>query len=402
VAEQPSKRAKRSSGEGGKGRRKSDGLYYGSVTLPNGDRKYVYAKTAKARDARLLELQIKAAKGEVTPKRQSVAEYLEWWLAEHVEGHLEPSTARGYTSYVHSHIIPALGHRQLAQLSPQHVQSMLNELAKSGLAPRTVQQIRAILRRALHHAQRYDLVGRNVAALTDPPRVHKAKITPYESEQAKQLLEAVRGDRLEALYTVAVALGMREGETFGLKWEDIDWGRAVVHLRRQLVRDPRRKAYVLKVPKSEAGLRDVHLPGFALESLQRHRVRQELEKREAGDGYEDWGLVFCRETGLPLYNRLVLDHLYATQRRVGLPRVRWHDLRHTAAALMALQGASLMEIKETLGHSQISVTADYYGHLYDEGRKAIAERMDAAFRDPDREPGVSPIPESFTVPFISD
>lgn len=369
-------RKKRSAGEGGKGVR-ADGLYYGSVTLPNGKRKYVYAKTTKQRDAKLLELQLKVRRGEVVPKRQSVAEYLEWWLTNQVEpSDLEPYSKRAYRKAVRHDLIPALGARPLAQLTPQQVQAMLAALGQR-LAPRTVLQIRSVLRRALHHALRYGLVTRNVAELTDPPKVRSTPVTPYRLDEARAVLAAVQGDRLEALYTVALSIGLRQAETLGLRWEDVDLERCCLEVRRQLQRQDGQ--WVLKAVKSQTSQRTVHLPGFALAALRRHRARQAAERLAAGPGWEDQGLVFCREDGRPVSPRWLLYRWNEVVVRAGVRRIKYHDLRHTAASLMIAQGASLQEVKETLGHASIAVTSAYYAHLYDDARRQLAERMDAAF-----------------------
>lgn len=244
-------RKKRGAGEGGKGQRK-DGLYYGSVTLPNGKRQYVYAKNARLRDERLLEKQIKVSRGEVQPKRQSVAEYLEWWLTNHVDHSpdLEPSTIGVYQREVRIRLIPALGKRQLTQLTPQHVQAMLADLSGT-LSPKSIQRTRGVLRQALQLAQRYELVNRNVATLTDPPRIRTEPVQPYSPQEARTLLIAVQGDRLAALYAVSIGVGLRQGEALGLRWEDVNLETGVLTIRRQLQRQ--KGEWVLKAVKSQAG-----------------------------------------------------------------------------------------------------------------------------------------------------
>jgi integrase len=156
-------------------------------------------------------------------ERQTVAQFLDRWLTDVAKPTVRPKTYHSYAALVRLHLAPALGHHQLSKLGPEHVQRMMNQKLASGLSPRTVQYLRAVLRRALGQALKWGLVARNVATLVDPPRVVQAEIRPLDPDEARRFLAAVRGDRLEALYAVALALGLR--------WQDIDLDAGVLHVR---------------------------------------------------------------------------------------------------------------------------------------------------------------------------
>ena len=166
--------------------------------------------------------------------RQTVAQYMDRWLADVAKPTVRASTYKSYESYVRLHIKPALGHHSLAKLAPQHVQAFLNSKSAAGLSPRTVQYIRAILRRAIGQAMKWGLVARNVAALVDLPRSRRAEVRPLTPELARAFLDAAKGDRLEALYAVAVALGLRQDDALGLRWADVDLGGGTLRVRHAL------------------------------------------------------------------------------------------------------------------------------------------------------------------------
>jgi integrase len=278
---------------------------------------------------------------------------------------------------VRVHLSPALGRHRLADLTPAQVQAFLNSKLASGLSPRTVSHLRAVLRRALNQALRWGLVQRNVAVLVQPPRVPHTEITPLSVEQAKQLLMHIRGDRLEALYVLAMACGLRQGELLGLRWADVDLDRRSLTVRTAL--QWRGGAPVLVEPKSERARRVVSLPDLAVVALRAHRVRQMEDRLVAGSRWqtEPWGLVFTSTVGTPLDAVGVTRRFQRLLRDAELPRQRFHDLRHAAASYMLAGGVPMRVVMETLGHSDIRLTANTYSHLVPGIAREAADRMDA-------------------------
>jgi integrase len=210
----------------------------------------------------------------------TVGELLDRWLDEAVALTVRPRTLASYTYIVRVHLRPALGDVPLASLTAQHVQGLLNAKAASGLAPRTVGYLRGVLRQALGFAERMDLVGRNVARLARPPRVPRRQVSPLTIEQARIFRAAVAGDRLEALYLVAVGCGLRQGEILGLRWGDVDLEGRTLRVRFALARVSGELALV--EPKSATSRRTVPMPTFVAEALAAHRVRQAAEAPPAG------------------------------------------------------------------------------------------------------------------------
>ena len=308
------------------------------------------------------------------PDRITIGQFLDSWLEQSVQTSARPRTYQSYKLIVERHLKPALGHHQLDRLTPQHVQALINSKAKENLSPRTVQYIRAVLRQALNKALRWGQVSRNVAALVDPPRSKRHEIQALDPQQARVLLEALEGHPLDALFKVALAMGLRLGEALGLRWADVDLRAGTLNVRVQLQKLD--KKFQLTEPKSDRSRRTIVLPAPALDALKDHKLRQELQdKALAGDDWEDWGLVFTSRNGAPLDDSNVRRSLRAILEKAQLPAMRFHDLRHTCASLLLAQGIHPRVVMEILGHSQISLTMNTYSHVVPELQREAAQKM---------------------------
>ena len=265
------------------------------------------------------------------------------------------------------HILPVLGRHKLQNLSAQHIQAFYTKKSKEGLSALTVISFHNLLHKALDTAVKWNLVARNMCKLVDPPRRQRFEVTPLTLEQIQKLLSAVEGHRLEALFKLALATGMRRGEIMGLKWQDIDFERGKLQVRRVLSRILSKmpgKCHEEAEPKTQKSRRAIIIASFALKSLKEHRVCQEEEKKKAGIYWQEHDYVFCTSLGTHLNpTRDVLDQLKVFLKKVDLPDIRFHDLRHSAATLLLSLGVHPKVVQEILGHSQISMTLDIYSHV---------------------------------------
>ena len=343
----------------------------------NGRRVYRYART-RAEAAAKLTLALKAtADGIALPsEQQTVAEFLTAWLEESARRSLRPSTYRSYRQIVRDHVLPEIGSVRLARLTPQQVQRLINHRLESGLSPQSVVYVRGVLRRALNEALRWGLVTRNVATLVQPPRVRRYEISPLDAEQAQRLLTAIRGDRLEALFSVALAVGLRQGEALGLRWVDVDLDADVLHIRHAL--QAINGQLVLVDPKTTRSRRSIQLPSLAVDALRAHRTRQAAERTRVGEAWSDQGFVFTSQLGRPLHGATVTHRFQQLLAAAGLPRQRFHDLRHGCATLLLAQGVSPRVVMDVLGHSAITLTPNTYSHVVPALQSEAAHRMDTA------------------------
>jgi len=232
------------------------------------------------------------------PERLTVGQFLQRWLADVVRPRVRATTYEGYERLVRRHLEPSLGRRPLAKLSPADVAACYRALLDQGLAPRTVEYAHAVLHRALRDAERWGLVARNVASLTDPPRPQPRPATTLDAAQARQLLAAARGERLEALYVLALTTGLRLGELLALRWADIDWAAGALHVQRTVVRT--RQGVQFHPPKTARGRRRVPLGPLALRALRAHRKRQHAERLRLGPLWAEQDLVFPNAVGRPI------------------------------------------------------------------------------------------------------
>ena len=329
-----------------------DGRWEGAayVLLPSGGRarKRVYGKTRSEVFAKLAELQQKSRSGLPAISGQtSMATYLDEWLETIARPSVRPSTYYSYRLYVRDHLIPALGKKRLTRLTPADVRAFVQSKISAGLAPATVKQMHAILRAALQHAMREDLVARNVAKLVVVSGPSPAEVVPLTVEEARALLSAAEGSRLYALWAVAVAVGLRRGEALGLRWQDVDLDRGEVRVSQTLQRLEGRLQ--LEPPKSDRSRRRVPLPAVTVTALKRHHAQAVAEAAKRGGSVEPTDLLFTSTIGTPLEPRNANRAFTQLLKSAGLRPTRFHDLRHTCASLLLAQGVSPRVVMETPG-----------------------------------------------------
>ncbi len=286
--------------------------------------------------------------------------FLEDWLAS-IEHSARPRTWARYGEYLRLHVTPTLGIRALEDLSPKDLQLLYSQKIREGLSPRSVLHLHRVIHRALGHAHRWGLVDANQAELVEPPRPEPREMLALSPEEARRVLEAASGDRLEALYVMAMTTGMRQGELLGLRWRDVDLPARSVRVTGSLQYIPGRGLRVSS-PKTARSRRNVLISELAAAALLKHRQRQEGE-RATIDEWEDNDLVFPNRRGRPMYATNLLDRSFAgLLERAAVPRVRFHDLRHTAATLLLGEGVHPKVVSEMLGHTNTSITLDLYSH----------------------------------------
>lgn len=375
--------AKRGNSEGSIYKR-ADGRWCASVDLghTNGRRRRraFYGKTRQEVVNKLHAAQRQLADGLPLPgQRQTVGGFLEVWLRDSAARKVRPRTLERYRQIVQLYLIPRLGRIRLAKLAPADVERAMNEALTLGASPRSAAHMRAVLRTALNVAMKWGSLGRNVASLAGPPRVPEREIRPLSRADARAILGAVRGDRLEALFTVALALGLRQGEALGLRWQDVNLDGGTITVQRSLQRVG--GEWLFLEPKTIRSRRTVPLPGPVTAAVREHRARQLQERLRLGPAWqgETWGdLVFTDEAGGPLSGFHVRRRFNALLAVAGLPPMRYHDLRHGAASLMAAQGVPVRVAMELLGHSQVSTTMNVYAHVAPELGRDAADRMGEA------------------------
>jgi integrase len=372
--------AKRRGNNEGSIYRRKDGYWvgqYGVETASGRKTRYIYGKRREEVREKLTKAIADRDGGRVyDADNMSVGEYLDRWLNDSVRDTVRQRTCERYEQFVRVHLTPALGKIKLAKLTPAHVRGLHRDKLDSGLAPRTVLHIHRAFNKALKEAAADGLIPRNPVAPVKPPQPRREEVRPLNGEQVRALFEAASGDRLEALYIVAVTAGLRRGELQGLKWDDVDLEARMLQVRRTLS-EPK-GGYIFEAPKSGKG-RSIRLTRKATVALREHRKRQLEERMQKAGLWREQGLVFPSAVGAPLWGGNLNRAFKATLKRAGLPKsTRFHDLRHTCATLLLRQGVNPKFVQELLGHADISLTLNVYSHVLPDMGDAAAGAMDAA------------------------
>jgi integrase len=282
------------------------------------------------------------------------------------------NTRDNYEWAIRCHLVPGLGAHRLAKLTPDHVDDLLEARAARGMAKNSLRRIRAVLVTALDHADRRELVRRNVARLTSTPDGTFSERRSLTAAEAGALLVAMRGDRLEALVVVGVTMGLRPGELTGLSWRDVDLDAGIIHVRRALKRENNRP--VMGELKTKRSRRSLGCPPFVVEALRRRQEFQAMERAAAGRDWSQWAaqdLVFTTTAGTPIDASNLRRYFKRACKNAGIGRWMPYEMRHTAASLLSDDGVPLEQVADLLGHDGTRMVAQVYRH-------AVAPTVDVA------------------------
>jgi integrase len=373
-------------------REKTLGLWEARYIDENGRQQSLYASSEAEAASKLRDALSSVEKGLPVLKQSTTVEaMLTDWLTDRKgdaeAGGLEWSTYRFYDMYVNNHLIPGLGKHRLVRLQPADIERFMRAKVKGDpdakpkpippASANTANCCRRVLRAALSNAMKNNLVLRNVAQLANPLKWHEAERKPLEPEEAVRLLAALRGERLEGLALLVFATGMREQEALGLQPENIDLEAGIVRVRTALARyDGRWYLKGLKHPKHQ---RDLRIPTFVIDGLNRWVELQEAEKKNAREEWQnELGLFFTTEFGRPLHGSSVVHWFQGVLERAGLPKKRFYDLRHGTGTYMLRDGHDLRAVQAQLGWTNLSM-ASRYTHALADTQDRVAATFDKLF-----------------------
>lgn len=368
---------KRTRGRRGEGTvwQEKDGSWRGEISLGvRADGKRIRKRTARhdnedAAWAELDEIIRKWNAGELPDdtSKITVEQYLTTWLGS-IQRSVRRTTYDQYESVCRLHIFPRIGQRQLAKLNSLHLTGMQSDMIRDGLSDRRREIAHTVLRRALQQAVRMKLIRSNPCDEIERPRSESARMTVLSAEQTRALLETARGTRYYALYVLAVMVGMRQGELFGLMWSDIDLSARTLSVNRSL--QELRGVHELVPPKTKRGRRSIDLPKRAVAALRLHRWKLARKGQLREFVFTDSRGGFIRKSNFLRRNFQPLLE------QAGLPNIRFHDLRHTCATLHLSAGTPAKVVQEMLGHANIGVTMDTYSHVVPGMGRDAADKMD--------------------------
>lgn len=360
-------------------RLRSDGRWEARYTLPDGNSRSIMGKSRAEVAKKLADALHDLDRGVSAPKdgRLTVGAFLDNWLVTK-KPEIEHSYWVRCEAYIRLYVKPNIGRVPLVKLNAQQLSKLYAERLVAGAAANTVRHLHATIHTALEDALRLDLIARNVADLVRPPKAPHLEMKTYTPEQANQLLEAASGDRLEALYVLMLTSACRLGELLGLRWTAVDLDRGEMQIT-SAMKDVQGHRWSGQ-PKTPHSRRTIPLTPVAIASLKRHFLRQAEEKLAKGPDWNPTQLVFTTSTGTAYSQTNFRKQQYIPIiEKARLPYIRPHDLRHTAATLLLLEGVQPLVVSEMLGHASVAFTLQTYGHVQTEMRKPARDAMERLF-----------------------
>ena len=384
--------SKRGNGEGAVCRR-PDGRWQGSITIGRDDRgrlirKYFYGKTRKETSEKLNRTIEELRDNRFINKSDNptVEQWCHEWLWSYKRNSVKQKTFDQYETILRTHIIPDIGDIRLADLKTMHIQRIINKMYDSGLSHRTIEVMKIVMHAALKQAQRNKLVGENVCENVVLPRKQPKRIRVLNEDEQTKLIAALKDNYIGRGLLFALYTGMRRGEVLALKWSDYDKNEKTISITKALSRvrtynkDGNKTMLTVTTPKTDTSIRTVPLIDKAVELLAEHKRKQERYMELVGDYYTDNDLIFSSSRGDYLDPGNFNRKLNKTVKKIGIPRISPHVLRHSFATRGLEAEVSLKAMQELLGHSSITVTGDIYTHILKEQKRKEISKLNDVFK----------------------
>ena len=321
----------------------------------------------------------------IAPHKTTVAQWMDTWQAEYL-GAVKLATISSYEATIKNHIKPCLGSIKLESLTTQDIQEFYNARHKGDetrkpLSPKTIKNIHGVLHKALQQAMLNGLIRSNPADPCVLPRRPKQKVKPLNEEQITKLIKALKGHKYENLILTTLFTGLREGEVCGLQWDcvNLETGTILVDKQLQSLRKSVRgngEKYAL-VPTKNGKERHLTVAPFVVELLKKEKMKQDANRAYYEDLYEESGLVFTDESGHRITPQAAYRAFKLVVTELGMPQVRFHDLRHSYAVASLRSGDDAKTVQENLGHATAAFTLDVYGHVTEQMKTESANRMES-------------------------
>ncbi len=336
-------------------------------------RKSVYARTRNEAVEEIQNLKRLYSTGQLQPQTKEItlSKWLNDWLETYIRPHRAPKTYHSYEGFVRVHLIPALGSLPIRKVTPTEIQQLLNTKSHSELSAYTVLGMKRVLHTAMAQAWKNGLIEHNPAARVNSPKLPHRDPQSLTAEQVQRFLAEARGHVFEHLFSLACLTGLRLGEVLGLQWGDFDPDRKSIRVARQLQRG--KDGHFFREPKTKESQRHLALSQPGVDAL---LAQRSLLRALGVAPHHD--LIFVGRSGAPIDQKTVNTHLKKILVKAGLPPLSFHKLRHTVATLMVAQGVNLHTVKQQLGHSQISLTANLYAHEVESTQRKAVEELEQA------------------------
>ncbi|MED1202574.1 tyrosine-type recombinase/integrase [Heyndrickxia acidicola] len=261
------------------------------------------------------------------------------------------------------------------RLKAMDIDHFYDDKIDEGYSAAYIRHMHNLLRQAFEQAVKWELIKSNPVVNAKPPKVKNPEKTTWNIEEVNRFLTTVKNKSYGIAYILAIFTGMRRGEILGLKWEDITFGNKKIHIKRS-VSYVQNKGLLVKEPKTSKSKRQISISEHVINQLKTHKEKQLFTKDNMGYKYEDNDFVITTENGKPINPRNLLRQFYEMMEKAQVPRISFHDLRHTHATIMMEQGENPKVVSERLGHSRVAVTLDLYSHVSDDLQEKAATKFE--------------------------
>jgi integrase len=323
----------------------------------------------------------------ISPEKLTVETFLTDWESKYAVKELAETTITNYLSHIKNHILPVIGHMKLDQIKPMHLINLLDGMKRvddsgEALSERTKQDTYLALRNIFERAVEWKIIKENpVKSVKKPRALEDREVNVYDEAEVESLFLAAEDEPLHwrMFLTLALAAGLRRSENLGLEWSNVDLEKGTIDIKQVIVKG--RNGPVIKQPKSKNSKRIISLPSSVVKELEAFELHWKKEKLKMGDGWieENHKWVFCNEDGTHYYPDTPTTWWKRFTQRSGVRYITLHDLRHTSATLLINQGVHAKIISERLGHSDIRITMNTYGHVLRKADQEAANKLDGIF-----------------------
>jgi integrase len=347
--------------------------------------------TRQEAKAELVRLINSANQGEyIDPLKTTLGEFLDRWLRDWAAINVGGKTLERYRELISAHVKPHVGAMLIQKVQPVNLAELYAKLlregskqrgkpANTGLSPRTVGHVHRAIHKALTVAVEWGVIQRNAAEVARPPKLERTEIEILSVEQARMLIEKLKGHPLYPIVVLGLATGMRRGELLALRWKDVDLDGGKLRVEQSL-EQTKIGGVRFKAPKTKHGRRSISLAASVVAELRLHRKQQQEQRLQLGFGKApDDALVFPKWDGTPRVLNTTSTEWTRTLARLKLPALSLHALRHTHASQLIAEGMDVLTISRRLGHGSATITLDIYGHLFGNTDDRAADVIERAF-----------------------
>ncbi|NSL68290.1 site-specific integrase [Bacillus toyonensis] len=312
----------------------------------------------------------------IAPEKTTLSVFAAEWFIER-KAHVAGNTIKSNRSLYFIHIEPFLGHFKVQDLNPILLQRFVNNLnADSQLSPGSIRKVLLLLKLMMKKAQSLKLIKENPVTHISLPREIKKEMLVWDLKQISYFIQHSKRNRYYTAYLIAIFTGMRKGEILGLRWKDVDFDKKIIYVRQ--IFDAASKEFKIGA-KTSAGVRSIHIPENLIVQLKKELKRVLENKIKQGEGYNDNDLVICTKFGNPIDGPTLSKRFKKHVERIGLPVIRFHDLRHTHVTMLIQQNVNVKVISERVGHSSIQITLNQYSHVLPSMQQEVANKLDNLF-----------------------